>query len=270
MPFERFVDTMAPGALFVAGFWYLNRPFLSVYFPVAAGDLMDSGAFSAEARLIMFFLVAICCGTTVRHLSDVAIRLLVREEGSPKRASWRKRAARALFRIVSIVPLPDPRVDSVQRYLISPQRKWLFGEMVRDWAHSTPADASRPQEAVLIHQHLATRIRAIEGVDMRTVERAEKDMRYAASLLTASLLLIPVSLMAFGTSYLADRRILGVLRGESIAQGSDFLPEVVMAVCVLLVCMFLCYGLRRKVRDYFALIPTLALHCYDERRRRSE
>ena len=251
--FDRFLTTFMPGAAFVSGVFYMNRPVLTKYFPYVAGyAAQPSGdTLGPEARIILFSLAAICAGVVFDHLSDLAIISVVEGEHGSGQPQKRRLWARRVNRIFFSRPLPDPRRRVLDRYLKS-KRRDNFIEMLRSWGLSDADEIQERGQAGIVHQHILTRLRASSHHHYSLYREIYAPLASAAALHCALFGLLIASLIAaFSAPFLAD-----VVRVH--AQGSYF-----FFVASAYLGMFLTYyNLKRKVRHFFSQSVTLALHAF--------
>ncbi|MES1241194.1 MAG: hypothetical protein ABUT39_06195 [Acidobacteriota bacterium] len=253
LTFDRLLTTFAPGAVFVSGVFYMNRPILTKYFPYVAGYAAQVGedTLGPEARIILFSLAAVCMGVIFEHLSDLAIIFITEGEhgsGYPqKRRAWARRFNRLFFS----KPLPDPRRKVLDRYLKS-NRKDDFLKMVRSWGRSDAEEVEEKGRAGIVHQHILVHLRASSPHNYSLYREIYAPLASAASFHCALVaLLIAALAAAFSAPFLVS-----VVRIHSYGSYLFFVASAYAG-------MFLTYyNLRRKVRHFFSQSLTLALHAY--------
>ena len=251
--FDRFLTTFVPGAAFVSGVFYMNRPILTRYFPYVAGYATQTteDTLGPEARIILFSLAAICMGVIFDHLSDLAIIFVAEGEhgsGSPqKRRLW----ARRLNRLFFSKPLPDPRRRVLDRYLKSNRRE-DFLKLVRCWGLSDAEEVQEKGQAGIVHQHILVRLRTSSPHHYSLYREIYAPLASAASFHCA----LSALLIAAVVSALYAPFIVNVVRIHTYGSYIFFVVAAYLG-------MFLTYyNLRRKVRHFFSQSITLALHAF--------
>lgn len=251
---ERFLEIFVPGVLLSVGTWYLHRPFLLRYFPAVASDVsfLNGASEALGGKAFVFSIIAITVGVLCSHLSDVALVGLIKNTcQSPKARRWDRAAFRWLLRPFGFTTAPDPRVHAIGRYLNSPRRE-LFLRMLAKWCVTDARRLEIADEAVIAHQHVLTHLQVLSSETRTMAADFFRPVSIAASLFTASALLLPIALLSFFTRLLASERVS--------VQPVSVLLLVTIAVYVLAV--LTCYSLRRRFRHFCAQILTLGLHAY--------
>lgn len=222
--FERILGTFAPGALFMFGGWYLHRPFFLKYFPNLVGGLVEKvteqgaqveqiGDVSLGAKLVLFVLISFCVGIVLNQLADIAIAFLFLNE--PKNNTAIEKLKRFIKNAARILTLTyyfeDPRVKAIADFAKS-ARKPDFYKLLRKWTKSNKIllekfekntkfwSAATKNEAVLLHQHIITRLELMSGVSRTVFEEEYFSLNFIASLMMTFIFLLPVSLFSFITS----------------------------------------------------------------------
>ncbi|MCX6992868.1 MAG: hypothetical protein NT011_06965 [Kiritimatiellaeota bacterium] len=251
---ERFLDVFVPGVLLSVGTWYLHRPFLLLFFPTVASDatILNDASGALGGKAFVFSIVAITMGLLCNHLSDVALVGLIKDTCQSPKA---RRRDRSLFRLLLLpfgfTTAPDPRVFFVNRYLTSPRRE-LFLRMLDRWCVTDAKRLEMPDEAVIAHQHVLSHLQVLSSETRSMTADLFRPVSIAASLFTASALLVPIALISFITRLFAIGRV-------SVHPVSVLLLMTLAVYCFAVLAF---YSLRRRFRHFCAQILTLGLHAY--------
>lgn len=250
---EKFIDQFVLGAIVCAGVWYLHRPFLFVYFPSIAPDRGASTIGShldVDLALVLFAVAAVCVGALIIHASGFATMVVFRDaqqEGTGRRG--RRHFLHRLGRICSWRLWPDPRIRSIERYLVSPRRV-PFCAMMSEWSLSSPSALKDPGEALIAHQHLVARLRALSPATRQAVDELHAPVTFGGGLFVALCILVVAAGLSFWTGAMVER----------------VLPVHPNAVKMTI--MFGLYGLavvsalsfQRRFQDFAEQVVTTALH----------
>ena len=251
VPFDRILSIFLPGSLVMLGVWYFHRPFLLKYFPHIASDVGHGGAGGAT-KAIIFLVAATCMGVLINQLNDLAIVGLVRDKADTKKTIRRKRKIlRALFFIFSPSSESDPRVRAVERYLCS-TRKDIFLEMVKKWTGVDESALGKPNEAILVHQHITMRVNTLSDNSRTVTQEAFNQVVFSCSLFVSIFLLFPVALLSFITA-------------RFVSETVQVHPDIVLLILTILVyCVgFLAaYNVKRRFAHFCQHVISIGLHYY--------
>lgn len=198
LSFERFFDKFVVGGIVFLGTWYLHRPFLLEYFPNAAGDASAQG-FEAEVAILLFVVGSVALGVLIAHIADVAVVSCFAEAGAGKQDRRYRQWFRKLTRPFTLEVLPDPRYQAIKRYLESPRRR-EFALLLSSWGLTSAAEATAPNEAAVVHQHLVARLKASGPAGKQAAEEAYEPVAFAAAIFMALIILVIVGMTSFVTA----------------------------------------------------------------------
>lgn len=246
---ETILEILLAGGIVVLGTWYLNRPFLTEYFPFIAADAasLDMGN-KLGGKVLIFLIISLFVGSTIIHAFDGVVPLLI---GRKKHSSFSKRFIYYGFRVFQPISASDPRVDAIERYLSSDRKSW-FLKVAIDWAHTNEAKLQSQEEKIRVHQHLVTRLRTLSADARSVLDSYYANFSFAGTLFIATLSLVPISLLAFATQEAVSK--------IKVYSNPQLIGFVVIAYFLQLLCGYL---LKRRMRSFYHQAVTLSLHYYD-------
>ncbi len=246
---ETILEILLAGGIVVLGAWYLNRPFLTEYFPFIAADAasLDMGN-KLGGKVLIFLIISLFVGSTITHAFDGVVPLLLDRR---QHSSRTKRLVYFIFRLFQINRAPDPRVEAVKRYMSSERRQW-FIKVATEWAHTDELKLQNKEEMIRVHQHLVTRLRTLSPDARSVLDSYYANFSFAGTLFIATLALVPISLLAFLTQEAVSK--------IKVYSNPQLIGFVVVAYFLQLLCGYL---FKRRMRSFYHQAITLSLHFYD-------
>ena len=261
LPAEHFLQVFMPGAIIVAGAWYLHRPFLMKYFPAIASEVSQPGTSGASfgLRALVLVVLCLCAGVLTSQLADVAVVGLVTDGStSIKARRWDRGLWRFCFRAFIFSRRPDPRVHVIKQYLNSRRKEW-FLEMMTEWADTDEKALASPDESIKAHQHIIAHLAALSEQAQKSVKDA-----YAEVLMSSSLFLSLFALLV-----LADTSIWSnsAVRYSVPTQPTSIL--LTLTIFIYFICCVAAVVVRRRFANFCASSITRAIHYHRISRGRS-
>lgn len=254
LTFERFLEVFVPGVLLSVGTWYLHRPFLLRYFPAVAADsgIFNDANCALGGKAFVFSIVALSLGLLCSQMSDIAVVGLIADKcQSTKARRWDRAILRWGLHLFIFTSPSDPRIDSIKRYLASPRRE-VFLRMLSEWCATDEGRLETPDEIVITHQHILSHLQILSSESRAMVADMYRPVAVAASIFTASAVLVPIALLSFAT------RALSI---DQVAVHPDSVLWI-MTIGAYLFAVASCFSLRRRFRHYCSQVLTLALHSF--------
>lgn len=240
---RELIVSLVPGFILVGGTWYCHRACIESLFPTVAA--------SEQLKSLVILLASVSAGVTIHSLSDVPVVLIVGNDRSPPSNNRFGRFLKFVGRVFWFRTIADPRSEAFNAYLGSLRegRNPMFLRMVHDWAGMTEESLLSLRNTVIAHQHLVAHLRALSPESHLANDELLTPVHYSSSLFISVAALIPVLLCV-------------PLTGSFDRLDHPTLLVIILAAATYFAAVLLAYVFKRRVRQYFKRILTLALHFY--------
>ena len=250
---ETVLEYLLPGIIFVGGNWYLFKPFISHNFPTLSMTIPQSTSMLSIKFLILSFL-SLVFGFLFKHLSDIAIVVTNNDAANTNKTNkWLRKAFIFSFRIYSpyIWKSADPRVEAINRYLNS-ERKAIFLDMSKSWAHTTLEKLKLDNEKINVHQHIIVHQKVLSDNLYNIIEEQFNEVLYIGALFLSFSMLFPLSIFSFLLNQIYDNQTIVY----------DTSAHAIISAIIYFFAFISAYVLKRRFRNFSSQALTLGIHAY--------